>query len=297
MKRLFLLFAAGLMPAANLVAQGGKPEAFRIGGYEVYVLAENSSPGNAGILIDAPQAVLDECAPGGTFPSAVNAVLIKGDGKVWLVDTGLGQNIFARMAELGVGPADVDYVYLTHMHGDHTGGMLRDGEKVFPNAEVIVSRREHDHWASRKEMEKQPPRARGNFEAAQKIFSAYADKLTLADPKNINDEMDNGLTTVAAYGHTPGHMMLMIRHRWKRLLIWADLTHAMAVQMPHPEISVRYDTDPAMARESRLEVLRDITTDSDWSTYVIGMHVPAAYPGMVHKGERAVSYVFDAGEI
>ncbi len=118
----------------------------------------------------------------------------------------------------------------------------------------------------------------------------------LADPKNIGDEMYNGITPVAAYGHTPGHMMLMICHAQKRLLIWADLTHAMAVQMPHPEISVLYDTDPVMARESRLEVLRNITADSRWSTYVIGMHVPASYPGFLHKGESSESYVFIEGK-
>lgn len=287
----------GLVPASHLAAQGGEPKAFRIGGYEVYVLTENSSAGNVGILIDAPQAVLDEYAPGGTFPSAVNAVLIKGDGKVWLVDTGLGQNVFVRMAAVGVAPEEVDYVLLTHMHGDHTGGMLRDGKKAFPNAEVMLSRREHDYWASREQVERMPERARGNFVSAQKIFDTYADRLTLLDPKQIGDEMENGITPVAAYGHTPGHTMFMLRHRWRRLLIWGDLTHAMAIQMPHPEISVHYDTDPAIARESRLKVLREITGKSDWTTFVIGMHVPAVYPGLVYPAGTSGSYVFDSGEI
>ncbi len=167
MKKLFLLFAAGLISIAHLAAQGNKPEPFRIGGYEVYVLTEDSSPISADILIDAPQTVLDKYAPGGTIPSATNAVLIKGDGKVWLVDTGLGINIFARLSELGVEPGDVDYIYLTHMHGDHTGGMLRDGQRAFPNAEVIVSRREHDYWASREELEKLPDDERGRFVSLQ----------------------------------------------------------------------------------------------------------------------------------
>ena len=296
MKKLLLLVAAGLIPAAHLAARDSGLQPFRIGGYEVYVLTESSSPSNVNILIDAPQAVLDKYAPDGTVPSAVNAVLIKGDGKVWLVDTGLGQKIFALMAAAGVAPEEVGCVCLTHMHGDHTGGMLRDGKPAFPNAEVMLSRREYTYWASREEMEKMPERARGNFTSAQKIFDVYADRLTLLDPKEIGDEMENGIIPVAAYGHTPGHTMFMIKHRMDELLIWGDITHAMAVQMPHPEISVRYDADPDMARASRQSVLRYLTADPDRGPYVIGMHVPSTVPGTVSVDKTTGGYAFDAVE-
>ncbi len=61
------------------------------------------------------------------------------------------------------------------------------------------------------------------------------------------------------------------------MLIWGDLTHAMAIQMPHPEISVRYDVDPAAARDSRLAVLRVVAAEK---TPVVGMHIPATSPGV-----------------
>jgi hypothetical protein len=52
----------------------------------------------------------------------------------------------------------------------------------------------------------------------------------------------------------------------------------MAVQMPHPEISVRYDADPATARESRIKVLRVL---ADYGSPVVGMHIPSVLPGLV----------------
>ncbi len=302
MKNLFLLITVGMMPTAHLAAQSGKPEAFRIGKYEVFVLTENSSASSVNILIDAPQAVLDKYAPDGTVPSAVNAVLIRGNGKIWLVDTGLGRRIFELMAAAGIAPEDVDYVCLTHIHGDHTGGMLRDGEPAFPNAEVIVSRKEHDYWTDPEQMAKLQPRARGGFEAAQKILSAYRDRrrLTLIDPQeHIGEEpgFDDGIGAVAAYGHTPGHTMFTLRDDLVTLLIWGDIAHAMAVQMPHPEISVRYDTDPDMARKSRLEVLRYLAGESGRWTYVVGMHVPATEPGRVFKTDTPDSFAFRTVEI
>ena len=280
----WISMAAALLAVGNLAAQDNVPEGFKVGSYEVYVLTENSGTGNTGILIDAPQAVLEEYAPDGTFPNAVNAVLIKGPGKTWLIDTGFGRNIFDRMAALGVTPEEVDVVLLTHMHGDHIGGMFRNDEKTFPHAEVVVSQKEYDYWSSEAEMNKLPENRRGSFLAAQKVFSGYGGSLTKVEPSAIGDKLPEGITAVSAYGHTPGHVGFMVSDNGNRLLVWGDLAHAMAVQMPHPEISVTYDVDPDVARESRLEILRYIAvqTDSGDAIRVVGMHVPAVYPGVIH---------------
>jgi hypothetical protein len=61
----------------------------------------------------------------------------------------------------------------------------------------------------------------------------------------------------------------------EKLLIWGDLTHAMAIQMPRPGVSVTYDTDPAAAARVRTEVLKYAAENE---IPVAGMHV--AYPGI-----------------
>ena len=270
MKKRLLTVAGTILVCTSQFAAGQatkKPEPIRVGTVtEVYVLQESGGAGNTGVLVDAPAEVLAKYAPDGTYPTATNAVLVRQGDHVTLVDTGYGRTIFEQMAALGIAPGDVDEVLLTHMHGDHIGGMLRDGAKAFPNATVSLAQREFDHW-----------KGAGN-EQALKIFSAYDGALKMLSPVEIDSPMPQGITPVAAAGHTPGHTMFMVRDGYEQLLIWGDLTHAMAIQMPHPEISVRYDTDPAAARESRLKVLRNVAAEK---TPVVGMHIPSLTAGEI----------------
>jgi glyoxylase-like metal-dependent hydrolase (beta-lactamase superfamily II) len=264
-----MMGAAALLAVTPLAAQQAaqKPETIRVGtATEVWVLQETSGQGNTGVLVDAPARVLADHAPDGTFPNATNAVLVRRGDDVTLIDAGYGRTIFEKMAALGIAPEDVDRVLLTHMHGDHIGGMLRDGARAFPNATVALSQREYDHFSGP-----------GN-EGAARVFEAYKGSLEMLSPGEITSPMAQGFTPIAAYGHTPGHTMFMIRDGYEQLLVWGDLTHAMAIQMPHPEISVRYDSDPAVARDNRIAVLRAVAAER---TPVVGMHVAATSPGQV----------------
>jgi glyoxylase-like metal-dependent hydrolase (beta-lactamase superfamily II) len=268
-KQLLTIAGAALTAVSPLAAQqtASIPETIRVGtATEVWVLVESSGHGGTGALIDPPAEVLARYVPDETFPNATNAVLVRRGDQVTLIDAGYGRTIFEKMAALGIAPEDVDEVLLTHMHGDHIGGMLREGAKAFPNATVSLAQREFDHWT-----------ATGN-EQAMKIFEAYAGSLKMLSPVEVDSPMGQGFTPVAAYGHTPGHTMFMIRDGYEQLLVWGDLTHAMAVQMPHPEISVRYDVDPAVARESRMKVLRVVAAEG---IPVVGMHIAATTPGDV----------------
>lgn len=274
-----LLLGAALMMATPLAAQQAaqRPETIRVGTTtEVWVLQEASGQGNTGVLIDAPARVLADHAPDGTFPNATNAVLVRNGDEITLIDAGYGRTIFEKMAALGIAPGDVDRVLLTHMHGDHIGGMLRDGQRAFPNATVALAQREYDHFNSA-----------GN-EGAVRVFEAYKGSLEMLSPVEMGSPTEQGFTPIAAYGHTPGHTIFMIRDGYEQLLVWGDLTHAMAIQMPHPEISVRYDADPVAARESRQAVLRAVAAEK---TPVVGMHVAATAPGLVSdNGEGGYSF-------
>ena len=267
MMRTILLFTAALLTAAPLIARGPvHPGGYRVGEYEVYVLVENEGRGNTGILIDAPETVLKEYAPEGTFPNAVNAVLIKGRDKVWIVDTGFGRHIFGQMAALGVAPEDVDVVLLTHMHGDHIGGLLKDEKVTFPNATMYLGQIEHDYWA------------KGDHTSQQKVINAYKNKLKLFTPNEITNNETSllpGIYGIVAYGHTPGHTAFMLESENQQFLVWGDLTHAMKIQMPCPQVAVTYDVDPNLAIKSRKKILEFV---SKKNIPIAGMHI--AHPGM-----------------
>lgn len=244
----------------------------KTGDFRISLLSEGQQQGKTDILIGAPAALLARCAPDGTFPNAVNAFLIQTPEKNILVDTGFGRNLFANLRALDVKPEQVDTVLLTHLHGDHIGGMIQDGKKAFPRAEIYVAQPEYKYWM------------RSGQESVKRTMELYRDKLHLFQPqklRKITDMLIPGVYAVAAYGHTPGHTMFLVESKGERLLIWGDLTHAMAVQMPSPEISVTYDVNPAQAAAVRKKVLEYVAKEG---IPIAGMHIAFPAMGWIRQG-------------
>lgn len=271
---LFVMLSTGIAPAQE------NPNIFKhkVGDAEVILLSEGQQKGNKSILIGATEDMLAKYAPDGTFPNATNAFVVKIGGKNILIDTGLGRELFANLKSVGLTPEQIDAVIITHMHGDHTGGMLKDGEKAFPKAEIYIAAPEADYWNSAEKMNLAPENRRGGFTAAQNIIKTYSDKLHLFTPANIGvqtAEIIQGITPAAAFGHTPGHTAFLIQSQGEKILVWGDLTHAMAIQMPYPDVAVTYDVNPEIAVRYRKQILEYVAKNK---IPVAGMHI--AYPAM-----------------
>jgi glyoxylase-like metal-dependent hydrolase (beta-lactamase superfamily II) len=240
---------------------------YELGQFEVYMLVENQGQGRPGILIGADEAVLNRYMPGGSYISETNTFLIKGKGKTVVIDTGFGGAIFDSMKKLGVEPAQVDAVLLTHMHGDHIGGMQRDGKPLFPNAKVYLAQEERDYWTTTHVNQ-----------GAVAALSAYGSRVETFRPGGLGDKLTEllpGISPAAAFGHTPGHTVYLLESTGKRLLIWGDLMHAQAIQFPLPDISVTYDTDPKAAAAVRKRIL---AWAAENQVPVAGMHL--VYPAV-----------------
>jgi glyoxylase-like metal-dependent hydrolase (beta-lactamase superfamily II) len=91
-----------------------------------------------------------------------NAFLARAAGSVVLVDSGVGPpgsgdpfledragRLPALLAAAGVGPADVDLVVFTHLHVDHVGWNMHDGEPFFPRARYVAHRADFDNFTTR----------------------------------------------------------------------------------------------------------------------------------------------------
>ncbi|MDR2618593.1 MAG: MBL fold metallo-hydrolase [Treponema sp.] len=245
--RVFCGLFLGAMASSVFGAETASYFLYELGRLSVYMLVENQGQGRPGILIGASQAVLDRYMPGGAYTSETNTFLIKGNGKTVVIDTGFGGALFDSMKKLGVDPAQVDAVLLTHMHGDHIGGMQRDGKPLFPNARVYLAQEERDYWT----------RTAIN-QGAVAALAAYGSQVETFRSGKLGAKLQEllpGISPVAAFGHTPGHTAFLLESAGKRLLIWGDLMHAQAVQFPAPDISVTYDTDPKAAAEVRKRIL------------------------------------------
>src|SRR5262245_27161267 len=96
-------------------------------------------------------------AAAGPVPLAVNAFMLTLNGKRALIDAGTGSTMGPTLGKLpdnlraiGIAPQDIDFVLLTHIHPDHSNGLVDDeGRANFANAEVIVSGEDLRFWVER----------------------------------------------------------------------------------------------------------------------------------------------------
>lgn len=267
---LVFVFAQSL-PAQNNVIT------FGVGSFQISLLSEGQRQGGTNVLVGATDEMIKKAIPEGNYPSATNAFLVEAGNKVLLFDAGLGAKTIENMEALGVKASEVDAVFITHAHGDHIGSLLLNGAKGFPNATLYISKPEYDYYMSDEVMAGLPENRRGGITSVRNIFNAYKDKLNIFTPGEIENapELLPGVRAVAAYGHTPGHVGFLLESDGSKLFLWGDLTHAMAIQMPFPEVAVSYDSDTAKAIESRKKLLKYVC---DNKIPIAGAHIQ--YPGM-----------------
>ena len=250
---------------------------YPLGSTEVVLLSDGQNTGDPSVLIGASEEIIKEFVPTGKAGSAFNIFLLKLNGKNILVDSGMGFHLVENLAKEGISPEKVDMVLLTHMHGDHIGGLMKDGQRVFPNAELYISEKEVAYWTDKKIQASLPEGQQRGVAGAQAVVEAYKDKLHLFEPQQAEkmEELIPGIKSIASYGHTPGHTCYLVENGGSKLFIWGDLINFPTVQVPHPEIPTRHDIDPVKAAESRAQVLNWLESQG---LTVAGMHVP--YPGM-----------------
>jgi glyoxylase-like metal-dependent hydrolase (beta-lactamase superfamily II) len=261
------------------------PNTVRIPENQLITLTDAAHEATPNIVLDVPADTLQKYIPTGKYNSAINAFFIRIDGKNILFDTGLGQKLVANLANIGVTPNDIDLIFLTHAHGDHIGGLLKDGKPVFPNAKVFINQLENDYWVKE------------NNELYISVLKAYNERII---PFSLKYELKNPIiegfdfiTAIPAYGHTPGHTVyLATANDNYKVLIWGDLTHVMPLQMPLPKTSVSYDVNPHEAAQARIKII-DLAVNNHFP--VAGMHIAQPAIGYVeHNG--AGGYVFSGIE-
>jgi len=279
MKRIMLIgLILGVITAVGFGDESHGIFSCKLGKFEIYMLVEGQREGNAGILVNAGEDVLKKYIPAEGFEHTANAFLVKTGKQNILIDagTGAGGKIVEKIKKLGVNPEQIDAVLITHLHGDHFGGLQKNGKAVFPKAKIYLSAKEKEYFTKT-----------NVNQGAVDALAAYGknvitfepeelsgESLTPADGKKLK-EIFPGIIPIAAYGHTPGHTIFQIESDNAKLLVIGDLLHVALVQFPVPEISATYDIDQKTAASIRRLVL-DYATKNEIP--VGGMHI--VYPGV-----------------
>jgi glyoxylase-like metal-dependent hydrolase (beta-lactamase superfamily II) len=268
----------------------------RIGDIVVTALSDGYLDGTVDVLqnitSDNAMRILNENFRPGRRTS-VNCYAIFSAGRLALIETGSGDYLLPtagklqqNLAAAGIDPADIEKVMLTHMHPDHSAGLTdpKTGRRLFPNAELVVHENEPRHWNDDAAMAKAGERARKlYFQCAREQMAPYHNVMhTFSD----SVEVFPGVTSVLLHGHTPGHSGYMISSGKESLLIWGDIVHVPDIQIPRPEVTIEFDTDPHAAAATRKRVLDMVATDRQ---LVAGMHMH--YPGFAHIVKQGDSYL------
>ena len=211
----------------------------------------------------------DAHAPTDEIRLDVDALLVRMPGHLVLLDTGLGPKssgaLPGSLKLAGTTPAAITDVLITHAHEDHVGGLVTaDGKSAFPNARIRMSSRE---WTFLK----------SQFPAGSKLL---ASQIVTFEP---GAEILPGITPIALYGHTPGHVAYEIVSGAQRIEDIGDAAHSSIISLAKPDWVGEMDQDSKNAAVVRAKEVARLAKAHE---LVFAPHFP--FPGVgwiVPKGD------------
>jgi len=262
---------------------------FRVGSFDIAAVSDGASMHDTEPWFPGVPAPEWMRATGVTdaevkLPVNFGSFLVRGNGHTTLVDTGNGERtrgqhegaagLLDRLAELGVAPAEVDAVLLTHFHGDHVGwNVLRDaGPITFPNATYFLHEADVAYLTGA-----DAPDAPGVRVSRSRVLPVRdAGQLEVF---GAEFSPRRGITMLPTPGHTPGHCSVLLSSGGEGLVIVGDVA-PHTTHLEHPEWVTRFDMDGPRAVASRRALAERAIAEG---ALVTGGHFPILTVGRLAR--------------
>jgi glyoxylase-like metal-dependent hydrolase (beta-lactamase superfamily II) len=195
----------------------------------------------------------------GSLQFAIGGYLVRGGGRVLLVDLGVGPHgwqapsgaslppgrLVDALRDLGVAPDEVTDVVLTHVHPDHVGWASVGETPTFGRATYRCHRRDWEHFVEQ----------RNGDPSVWPVLEPVAERL---EPWDGDGPLFAGLDLLDAPGHTPGSTVLTFSGpSGARAVLLGDVVHC-PVELVDDEWGTIGDVDPELARRTRRRFAREL---------------------------------------
>ncbi|MEO7961381.1 MAG: MBL fold metallo-hydrolase [Ginsengibacter sp.] len=189
-----------------------------------------------------------ETRPKGSILVEIQPFAIVTSKDILVIDTGLGfkgadkkMQIHVSLAKNGINASDVTKVLVSHLHKDHSGGILQEDKKTlaFENAQYYINENE---WNFAKE--------KGLPSFIPEDYSRLGESKQLV-LTNESGKIDSYIEYEVTGGHSPYHQVFKIKEGEEIIFFGGDV--APQLQQMKNRFKAKYDFDSTKAMELRNE--------------------------------------------
>ena len=222
---------------------------------------------------------------------SLQPLLVQTVDRVMLFDSGAGSNfgpnsgqLLANLTAAGIDPKSVTDIFISHVHGDHVGGLVdANGALNYPNAKIHIAKAE---WKYLEGLGADKAKDIGvsNYDA---LVAGMKPKVDAFAP---GAELVKGtVRAVDIKGHTPGHSGYLITQGPDSLLYVGDSMHHYVVSVQKADWPMNFDSDQALGAKSRAALIADSAAKGQ---RIYAVHFP--FPGVGKFEKQGEGFVWAA---
>ncbi len=256
---------------------------------QLHALDGNTQRLDGGAMFgNCPRVVWERWAPPDDqhrIDLACRCMLVREAGRTVLLEAGIGaffepklrerfgvqesEHVLLRsLAALGLAPADIDVIVLSHLHFDHAGGLLEAWRPdvpagkptlAFPNAHYVIG---EQAWARAKAPH---ARDRASFIAGLCEAIEATGRLERIAPGARSQRLGDAYSFTTSDGHTPGLMLTRVESPRGPVTFMGDLIPG--TPWVHLPITMGYDRYPELLIDEKQAMLERVVAERGWAFY------------------------------
>jgi glyoxylase-like metal-dependent hydrolase (beta-lactamase superfamily II) len=291
------LSMSGAIAAAAPAVPKPEFQRFKIGSYNAVALKDGAIEApvddKSFVVGQSKEAISAVLAAGGApadhYEFSIQPLLVHAGKHVLLIDSGVGHwygdaggKLLDSMKAAGEKPASVTDIFISHVHGDHIGGLITAaGALAFPGATIHMSAPEWKYLSSLTDAEAKNMA----IQRVSEFVSTIKPKVVPFEPGAVL--LPGIVKAVELKGHTPGHSGYLIGSGKDSVLAFGDAMHSYVISVAKPDWHVAFDSDQSLGAATRVKLVNDSAASGQ---RLYSEHFPFPGIGKIVKTDSGVRW-------